>query len=87
MSKQIATALKYDEKSTAAPKLIAKGQNEVAERIIELAKEHGIPLKQDKDLVEILSALELEEEIPLELYSIVAEIFAMIYNINKSYKS
>lgn len=86
MTKQIATALKYDENSSAAPKLLAKGQNEVAERIIELAKQHNIPIKEDKDLVEILSALDLDEEIPLELYSIVAEIFAFVYNINKSYK-
>lgn len=86
MAKQIATALKYDENSNSAPKLLAKGQNEVAERIIELAKQHNIPVKEDKDLVEILNALELDEEIPLELYSIVAEIFAMIYNINKSHK-
>ena len=86
MTKKIATALKYDRNSTTVPKLVAKGQNEVAEKILELAKLHNIPVQQDKDLVEILNTLELEEEIPLELYSIVAEIFALIYNMNKSYK-
>lgn len=85
MTKKIATALKYDEKTNAAPKLIAKGQNEVAERILELAKQHNIPIKEDKDLVAILNTLDLEQEIPLEVYSIVAEIFAFLYNINKSY--
>jgi len=85
MNKQVATALKYDENSTSAPKLLAKGQNQIAEKIIELARQNNIPIKEDKDLVEILNALELNDEIPIELYSIVAEIFALIYNINKSY--
>ncbi|HAG52531.1 MAG TPA: flagellar biosynthesis protein FlhB [Alphaproteobacteria bacterium] len=85
MNKQIATALKYDENSNSAPKLLAKGQNEIAEKILELAKQNNIPIKEDKDLVAILNTLELNDEIPFELYSIVAEIFALIYNINKSY--
>lgn len=79
----IAAALKYDDSSHAAPKLVAKGQNELAEKIIAIAKENGILIKQDKDLVTVLNTLELEDQIPLELYSIVAEIFAALYEINK----
>ena len=84
-TKIIAAALKYNEESGYAPKLVAKGQNELAEKIIAIAKENGILIKQDKDLVAVLNSLELDEQIPLEIYSIVAEIFAMLYNMNKKY--
>ncbi len=84
MTNKVAAALQYDDTKPGAPKLIAKGQQDVAARIIEIAKQNNIPIQEDADLVMILNKLELEQEIPLELYSIVAEIFALIYNINKS---
>jgi flagellar biosynthesis protein len=85
-NKKIAAALKYDSTSDYAPQLIAKGQNELAEKIIAIAKENGILIKQDKDLAEVLNALELEDHIPVEIYAIIAEIFAALYQINKNYK-
>lgn len=85
MRKIKASALKYNKNKDLAPKLIAKGDDFLAEKIIQLAKENNIPIKEDADLVEILNILEINEEIPSEIYSIVAEIFAFLYNVNKSY--
>lgn len=78
-----AVALKYDNTGDAAPKVVAKGKSLVAERILEIAAEYGIPVHKDADLVEVLGAIELDQEIPLEVYSVVAEIFAYIYRMNQ----
>ena len=76
-----AAALKYSRGDAAAPKMVAKGRGKVAEKIVEIAKAHNIPIKEDKDLVEFLSTLDLYQEIPQELYKAVAEILAFIYNL------
>ena len=77
-----AAALKYSHGKDSAPKLTAKGRGEVAKKIIEIAKTHNIPIREDKDLVEFLSMLDLYQEIPPELYRAVAEILAFIYAVN-----
>jgi flagellar biosynthesis protein len=77
-----AVALKYEPDSDNAPRVTAKGSGAVADKIIELAKENGIPVKDDPDLVEVLAKLDLNEEIPPELYIIVAELLAFLYKIN-----
>ena len=74
---RIAVALEYD--GDHAPRVTASGQHHVADKIIELAKRHGIPLQQDKALVEILAQLPTGEEIPDELYRAVAEVIAFAY--------
>lgn len=81
--KQKAVALKYDLKQDPAPKLVAKGQGEIAAQIIKIAKENGVEIKEDANLVEILHALELDEFIPLEAYNAVAEILRYIYSKKK----
>ena len=63
-----AVALKYDGKKDWAPKVIAKGRGEIAEKIVAIAKANNIPLYEDKNLAQILEALDLETEIPPELY-------------------
>ncbi len=73
----LAVALKYDGEN--APKVTAKGSQELAEQIIELAKQHDIPLTENKELVTLLSTLELGEEIPEILYLAVAEVIAFAY--------
>ncbi|MDY0320196.1 MAG: EscU/YscU/HrcU family type III secretion system export apparatus switch protein [Arcobacteraceae bacterium] len=78
-----AAALGYEMGIDNAPKLLAKGKAEVAQKIIEIAQANNIPIKQDRDLVELLSQLELNQEIPTELYKAVAEIFSFIYDISK----
>ena len=77
-----AVALKYDTKKDLAPRIIAKGRGNMAEKIIEVAKAHNVPLYEDKNLVQILEALELETEIPPGLYRAVAEVLAFIYRLN-----
>ena len=74
-----AAALKYRQGKDSAPKVAAKGSGPVAERIIEIAHENGIPIKEDVLMVEMLSTLELNEQIPENLYKAVAEVFAAIY--------
>ena len=77
-----AVALKYDGKKDWAPKVIAKGRGEIAEKIVAIAKANNIPLYEDKNLAQILEALDLETEIPPELYRAMAEMLAFIYQLN-----
>ncbi len=84
--KQRAVALKYESKSDNAPKVIAKGKGKVAEKIIDIAKKHNILIHDDPDLIEVLSQLDIYEEIPTELYAVVAELLAFIYALNSGEK-
>lgn len=77
-----AVALDYDESADAAPRVVAKGEGPVAERIVELAREHGIPIRSDADLAALLSAVELERAIPAEAFEAVARILSHIYQAN-----
>ena len=78
----VAAAIKYDPDRDLAPRVTAKGKGHVAERIIELAKKHDIPIKSDPGLVEILNRLDIDEQIPVEVYRAVAEILAFVYSLN-----
>jgi flagellar biosynthesis protein len=78
-----AVALKYKPGQENTPKVTAKGIGSVAEKIIDIARKQGIPVKDDPDLVEVLSRLDLDEEIPPELYVIVAELLAFVYSLNR----
>ena len=78
-----AVALKYDMEQNQAPKLVAKGKGHVAENILEAARKGQVPVYQNKSLVNMLMALELDKEIPTELYTTVAEILAYVYRIDK----
>lgn len=82
-----AAALQYDKAKDAAPRLTAKGKGVVAEKILEVAKAHNIPIRSDADLVEILEKVELDSEIPLEVYTVVAEIFSFLYKANQAKKA
>jgi len=82
-----ATALKYDDQKDNAPKAIAQGSGLTAANIIKIAQENGIPIKKDEDLVNMLSQIELNQEIPIELYKAVSEIFSFIYGISNKNES
>ena len=82
MDQKTAAALQYKASKDAVPRLVAKGKGWMAEKIIQTAREHNIPLKEDPHLVEILSTLDLYEEIPPDLYKAVAEILIFIYKMN-----
>ena len=81
-----AASLKYDEKSSNAPKLTAYGKGAIANNIIDVAKQHNIPIKKDEDMLEMLSVIEVNEEIPTELYKAVAEVFSFIYGVSNDQK-
>jgi flagellar biosynthesis protein len=81
-----AAALGYDPDQDDAPRLLAKGQGELADRIIDLARKHGIPIREDRDLVAVLAKLDLSQEIPPELYRAVAELLAFVYRVNDRWK-
>lgn len=81
VNKKKAVALGYNRSQDNAPKVLASGAGEIANKIISLAKEHDIPIKEDPDLIEILSKVEVDQEIPPNLYKAVAEIFSFLYKI------
>jgi len=84
---QKAISLQYKAGKDPAPKVTAKGQGLVADRIIALAREHQIPIKEDPDLVQVLSQVNVNQEIPPSIYQLVAELLAFVYKLNKEYKA
>lgn len=80
--RQEVVALRYDPDQESAPRVLAKGQGSVADRILQLARDNNIPLYEDTDLVQLLSVLDLNAEIPSNLYRALAEVLAHIYRAN-----
>lgn len=78
-----AVALRYNPDLETAPRVVAKGSGILAERIMEIAKEHGVHITEDPDLVALLSKLNVETVIPDELYKAVAEVLAFVYRLNQ----
>ncbi len=78
-----AVALKYEPGKDEAPRVVAKGRGRLAELILELAKKHGIPIKEDSELLEQLYRLEVESQVPPELYEAVAVVLAWAYRLNR----
>lgn len=76
-----ATALRYDGQQDRAPKVVASGAGHVAQRILELAREAGVPVREDPALQQALDQLALDEEIPEELYAAVAETLVWAYRL------
>jgi flagellar biosynthesis protein len=79
--RQRAVAITYDVAEMPAPTVSAVGQGTMAERIIELAKENGVPIRHDPDMVELLAQLDVGQIIPSELYAVVAEVLAFVYRL------
>jgi flagellar biosynthesis protein len=79
-----AVALRYNQEAESAPRVLAKGTGDIAERIMALAHEHGIPLHEDRDLIALLAVLEIDELIPPALYAALAEVLAFVYRANRS---
>ncbi|ASV65969.1 EscU/YscU/HrcU family type III secretion system export apparatus switch protein [Cytobacillus sp. FSL W7-1323] len=80
-----AVALTYSEKMDA-PVVSAKGKGLIAENIITVAQQHELPIQEDPSLVELLGKLNMNEKIPEELYQVVAEVFAFIYQVDRKAK-
>lgn len=81
-----AVALRYSKGQDAAPTVVAKGQGLIAETIIRRAQDNGVQIHEDPSLVEVLSKLDLDEQIPTELYQLVAEVLTYVYRIDKRVK-
>ncbi|WP_308639227.1 EscU/YscU/HrcU family type III secretion system export apparatus switch protein [Paenibacillus silvisoli] len=78
-----AVALKYEPNERSAPVVVAKGSGRMAEAILEKAAESGVPIQQDTSLVEVLSKLDLNQEVPPELYTLVAEVLSFVYRSDR----
>jgi len=76
-----AVALKYDSDMNNAPYILAKGIGAVGDYIVALAKKNSVPIYRNDKLAESLSRLKQNDEIPIELYTIVAEIFSFVYSL------
>lgn len=79
----LAVALSYDQERDGAPRIVAKGTGELAARIVEVARANGITIRRDADLAQILSALEIDAEIPEGAFLAVAEILSYVYQTNR----
>lgn len=77
----MATALQYDSENDAAPRVVASGQRKIAEQILAEARKHNILIYEDSALTAALSTVNLGEEIPPELYQVVAQVLAYIYRV------
>lgn len=86
LTRKTAIAINYDKTAMAAPKLVAKGSGVIAERLIEMARENGIPVVEDRVLVETLDQLNVNQQIPAELYQVVAEILVSVYRADETIK-
>ena len=82
---QQAVALHYDRQPDSAPKVVATGRGELAQKIIAAAAAASVDIVRDPDLLEVLGHIPVGEEIPAELFQAVAEILAFIYRINGRY--
>lgn len=80
----VAVALQYDPDVADAPRVVATGKGLLAEQILELAFAHGVKVREDPDLAEVLSAVELDTVIPIEAFVAVAEILAYVYRANNA---
>lgn len=82
LSTDYAVALGYEPEKDKAPKVLAKGQGQIAQKIIQIAIDEGIEIRKDADLLQILKAVDIDSEIPIEAFSAVAEIISYIYQQN-----
>lgn len=78
-----AAALRYAQNKEDAPRVVAKGRGKMAEKIIALAEAHQVPLVEDRQLIQVLEALDVDTEIPAELYQAVAEVLVFVYRLNQ----
>ncbi|MCC7166223.1 MAG: EscU/YscU/HrcU family type III secretion system export apparatus switch protein [Rhodospirillales bacterium] len=78
----VAVALDYRPEISEAPRVVASGRGFVAEKILELAFAHGVKVREDADLAQILAAVDIDSEIPIEAYVAVAEILSYVYRAN-----
>jgi flagellar biosynthesis protein len=83
-NREKAVALRYRRHEDRAPKVIAKGEGFIARTIRRVAEENGIPIRRDDTLVELLAQIEIDRDIPPELYAAIAELLSWIYRADNA---
>lgn len=78
---------KYGIEESALPKVVAAGYGKLAEQIVEIAFQNGVKVREDKDLAQMLAAIEIDSEIPSEALVAIAEVLAYVYKANGTYQS
>jgi len=78
-------ALKYVPGEDSAPKIVAIGKGDIADKILEKAKENNVPIYKDETLAHTLSSFNIGDEVPPELYEVVAEILVFVSNLDKNF--
>ena len=86
LSRKSVVSLKYKMGNDSAPKITAKGKGWVAEKIIKMAHENNIPIREDRDLLNLLSEIDVGQEVPESLYKVVAELLAWVYQLNQNFQ-
>ena len=86
LSRKSVVSLKYKKGKDSAPKITAKGKGWVAEKIIKMAHENNIPIREDRDLLNLLSEIDVGQEVPESLYKVVAELLAWVYQLNQNFQ-
>ncbi|MBL94682.1 MAG: hypothetical protein CFH06_00130 [Alphaproteobacteria bacterium MarineAlpha3_Bin5] len=81
----VAVAISSQGQDTLPPIVVAAGRGHLAEQILELAFSNGVRVREDSDLAQILASVDIDSEIPLEAFSIVAEILTYLYRVNGTY--
>jgi flagellar biosynthesis protein len=81
--RRVAVALDYEAGHPGAPKVVATGRGALADAILEVAFANGVKVREDADLAELLGAVELGHEIPVEAFAAVAEVLAYVYRANR----
>jgi flagellar biosynthesis protein len=81
---EVAVALLYDADGGALPFVTARGRGVIAARIVALAEEHGLPVRRDAELAQVLAALDVGRPIPAVAFAAVAEILAYLYGLDKA---
>lgn len=83
--RRTAAALRYDVETESAPRVVASGHGQRAEEIVDLAREHKVPVHADPQLAELLACLDVGARLPEELYLIVAEILVFVHELDKGF--
>ena len=78
----MAVALEHERRSGRPPKVVAGGRGRIAEQILAIAFAQGVPVREDADLAQLLTSIDIDSEIPAEVFAAVAEILTYVYQVN-----
>jgi flagellar biosynthesis protein len=81
-----AAAISFDPEKDRTPQLVAAGRGLIAEKILEVARAFDVPVREDRNLVHLLEALDIDTDIPEELYRVVAEVLVYIYKLDNEFE-